>query len=247
MPEAFCEFETVRKKVLLSLWVLWEKKLPSDSQASFLLQWVRSISHRKTQKNRTHKVSERWWPLPLPLPRREGALSPRYPYKKDVGYLLSLIRANISSNALWPLYAGGVLEPHPQPLSEWRGEWSPRLPLLRCLRRDGDVPLACPLYRYSLTPNVQHLTTNKANHQHLTLITEHPSLAVTLCELCMPKAFCELEMCAKRLSELCALCERKISPRLSSVFFFLTEEHRRTERTNFHRDIKSTDITERYS
>ena len=29
MPEAFCEFETVRKKVLLNLWVLWEKKLPS--------------------------------------------------------------------------------------------------------------------------------------------------------------------------------------------------------------------------
>ena len=48
-----------------------------------------------------------------------------------------------------------------------------------------------------------------ANHQHLTTITQHPSLAVTLCELCMPKAFCELEMCAKRLSELCALCERK--------------------------------------
>ena len=51
----------------------------------------------------------------------------------------------------------------------------------------------------------------------------------------------------QKLRELCALCERKISPRLSSVFFFLTEEHRRTERTNFHRDIKSTDITERYS
>ena len=28
----------------------------------------------------------------------------------------------------------------------------------------------------------------------------------------MPKAFCELEMCAKRLSELCALCERKKCP-----------------------------------
>ena len=27
MPEAFCGFETVRKKVLLDLWVLWEKKL----------------------------------------------------------------------------------------------------------------------------------------------------------------------------------------------------------------------------
>ena len=27
MPEAFCEFETVRKKGLLNLWDLWEKKL----------------------------------------------------------------------------------------------------------------------------------------------------------------------------------------------------------------------------
>ena len=36
----------------------------------------------------------------------------------------------------------------------------------------------------------------------------------------MPKAFCGLETCAKMLSELCALCERKISPRLSSVFYF---------------------------
>ena len=27
MPEAFCGFETVRKKILLSLWVLWEKIL----------------------------------------------------------------------------------------------------------------------------------------------------------------------------------------------------------------------------
>ena len=29
MPEAFCEFEIVRKKVLLSLCVLWEKKIPN--------------------------------------------------------------------------------------------------------------------------------------------------------------------------------------------------------------------------
>ena len=65
-------------KVLLNLWVLWEKnlptnlyvhlkppwtlcalwekKLPKNSQAPFLLQWVRSISHRRTQKNRTHKA-----------------------------------------------------------------------------------------------------------------------------------------------------------------------------------------------
>ena len=54
----------------------------------------------------------------------------------------------------------------------------------------------------------------------------------------MPEAFCELEMCAKRLSELCALCERKNSPAsliglISSRWcvLFLTEEHRRTEHT----------------
>ena len=29
MPEAFCEFETVRNNALLDLWVLWEKNLPS--------------------------------------------------------------------------------------------------------------------------------------------------------------------------------------------------------------------------
>ena len=30
-------------------------------------------------------------------------------------------------------------KPHPQPLSDWRGEWSSRLPLLRYLCRDGDI------------------------------------------------------------------------------------------------------------
>ena len=59
MPEAFCEFETVRKKVLLNLWVLWEKKIPSKSHRHYLIEWVRSISHRITQMNRTHKVSQR--------------------------------------------------------------------------------------------------------------------------------------------------------------------------------------------
>ena len=49
------------------------------------------------------------------------------------------------------------------------------------------------------------------------------SLAVTLCDLCMPKAFCELELCAKMLSELCALCERKTSPASFANVLFLTE------------------------
>jgi len=39
MPEAFCGIETVRKNVLLYLWALWEKKLPSEFRSC-------SISHR---------------------------------------------------------------------------------------------------------------------------------------------------------------------------------------------------------
>ena len=35
--------------------------------------------------------------------------------------------------------------------------------------------------------------TSTAIHQHLTPITQHPSLAVTFCEICMPKAVCEFE------------------------------------------------------
>ena len=50
------------------------------------------------------------------------------------------------------------------------------------------------------------------------------------------------------------LCERRNSPATFVVIIssrgcvpFLTDLHRRTEHTNFHRDIKSTDFTERYS
>ena len=39
----------------------------------------------------------------------------------------------------------------------------------------------------------------------------------------MPKAFCVLETCAKMLSELCALCERKNSPACLKNVLFLTE------------------------
>ena len=41
--------------------------------------------------------------------------------------------------------------------------------------------------------------------------------------------------------------ERKKSPLRVSNNLSLTENHRRTEHTGFHRDIKSTDFTEPYS
>ena len=51
MPEAFCEFEIVRKKVLLSLWVLWEKNLPTASLKRFFLTDL----HRGTEHTAFHR------------------------------------------------------------------------------------------------------------------------------------------------------------------------------------------------
>ena len=74
------------------------------------------MSHRRIQKNRIQGGQSKCWPLPRPLlapppspPRREGEWSPRYPYGLDVGCLLPLIGIYDSWNALWYLYAGGLL------------------------------------------------------------------------------------------------------------------------------------------
>ena len=61
---------------------------------------------------------------------------------------------------------------------------------------------------------------HQVNRYHRTL---QPPLAITFCEFCMPKAFCGLELCAKMLSELCVLCERKNSPASLKNVLFLTD------------------------
>ena len=63
-----------------------------------------------------------------------------------------------------------------------------------------------------------------------------PTLAVTLCELCMPEAFCGLEMCAKKLRELCVLCERKTYPHTPTMFFF---SQNNTEEQNTQRPTET--------
>ena len=40
--------------------------------------------------------------------------------------------------------------------------------------------------------------TSITNHQHLTLITQHPPLVITFCDICMPEAFCGFETVRKR-------------------------------------------------
>ena len=77
----------VRKKALLTLWALWEKKLPSVLFVCSIIERVRSISHRRTQMNRTHSIPQR-------------------PCGRQISQNLTAI---FSWNALWSLYAEGLL------------------------------------------------------------------------------------------------------------------------------------------
>ena len=66
----------------------------------------------------------------------------------------------------------------------------------------------------------------------------------SVCSKCAPKTSVNS---VRSVREKNVLCERKNSPRQFSNVLFLTDLHRRTEHTAFHRDIKSTDFTEPYS
>ena len=79
--------QTVRKKPPWTLYALWEIILPSELLMYHLIEWVHSLSHRFTQKNRTHRVSQR-------------------PCGRQIAQNITPI---FSSNVLWILYAGGVL------------------------------------------------------------------------------------------------------------------------------------------
>ena len=136
---------------------------------------------QRTQKNRIHRVQSKWWPLPRPLPRREGEWSPRYPYGLDVGCFLPPYGIFISNNALWTLYAEGVL-------------WA-----RNCAQ--------------------------KCSVNSVRSVREKNTLR------------------ERKNSPACCFCVVSYS---GSVLF-LTEKHRWTEHTAFHRDIKSTDFTEPYS
>ena len=77
-----------------------------------------------------------------------------------------------------------------------------------------------------------------ANPQHLMPNTQHPPLAITLCELCMPEAFCGLETVRlKPPWPPCALWEKNISsikekpPHCESQAFF---SHRFTQKNRTH-------------
>ena len=59
----------------------------------------------------------------------------------------------------------------------------------------------------------------------------------------MPKAFCGLERCAKRLSELCALCERK-TPHCEYPTIFLSQKITEEQNTQTFTETLSQPITQ---
>ena len=99
-----------------------------------------------------------------------GKRLPRNPYKKEV---------------TTPNTAG----PSPDPSPGGKGSDHRDTPMRK-------RPLPLPLPRRE---GRNHRDTPMANHQHLTTITQHPSLAVMICELCMPEAFCGLEIVRQKV------------------------------------------------
>ena len=96
--------------------------------------------------------------------------------------------------------------------------------------------------------------TEEQNSQRCTETLSQPiaqsitaNISSKVCDICRLLAgVCGFSLFAERLLFICEnLWERKIPT--SPLCSFLTELHRRTEYTGFHRDIKSTDSTEHYS
>ena len=101
MPEAFCGFETVRKKALLNLWVLWEKEKSFVRErtpqrvtcVSSLREGVFYFSQKNTDEQNAQTFTET---LSQPITQNLTA-NTHHP------------TPFFSCNVLWPLYAEGLL------------------------------------------------------------------------------------------------------------------------------------------
>ena len=168
---------------------------------------------------------------------------------------LTYITPNESYNVLWTLYAEGLL-------------WDRNCAQKGSVNSVGSVRERTPQElssALSLTVGAFYFSqiyTDEQNTQRATETLSQPisqSVTANLSWKASVTSVCRRpsvgsKLCAKMLRELCVLCERKNSPAWEknlpphvSNFLFLTEKHRWTEYTKAHRDIKSTDFTERYS
>ena len=122
---------------------------------------------------------------------------------------------------LWPLYAEGVL-------------WARNCAQMSSVRSVSSVREKTPQRVVCVSSHIEgafffsQKNTDEQNTQGFTETSSQPisqSLTANVSWKASVNSVCRRrsvgsKLCAKMLSELCALCERKISPRLSSVFFF---------------------------
>ena len=170
------------------------------------------------------------------------------------------LTAIFSYNVLWILYAGGVL---------WVRNvgWNVLLNLWVLWEKNLSTTLKCFLFLTEEHRRTEHTKAHKdsgpspdpspggkgSDHRDTPIRRISAlccpllvsTIVLKLCDVCMPEAFCELEMCAKRLSKLCALCERKKYPSRKKKLpseshrHFLIERvhsfsHRRTQKNRTH-------------
>ena len=247
MPEAFCGIEIERKKGPLNLWVLWEKKLPSVKEKP--PQRVTCVS--------SHRVGASYFSQIYT--EEQNTQRPTETLSQPISQNLT---ATFSSNALWTLYAGGLL---------WARNCAQKCSVnsVRSVRDKTPQQVVCVSSHRVGAFFFSQKNTEEQNTQHSTETLSQPiSQSVTaifswnVLWYLYAGGLLWVRNCAQKDSvksvssvrERNTLCERRNSPATFVVIIssrgcvlFLTEVHRRTEHTAFHRDIKSTDNTERYS
>ena len=173
------------------------------------------------------KLSKTQLPLPRPHPRRKRECSPRYPCEEDTRLVLSLIAIYNSWNALWTLYAGGVL---------WarnvrqKAQWT----LCALWEKNLSTTLKCFLFLTEEHRRKEHTKAHKdsghspdhspggkgSDHRDTPIRRISPlccpllvsTIVLTLCDICMPEAFCGIETVRKWvLLNLWALWEKEMS------------------------------------
>ena len=139
MPKAFCEFETVRNNALLDLWVLWEKKLSKncvsrpigvtshitplpageglgEGPLSCGLETVRQKCSVNSVCSVREKTPQRFVCVLYHTvvafffsQKNTDEQNTQRPTETLSQPITQNLTATFSSNALWTLYAGGVL------------------------------------------------------------------------------------------------------------------------------------------
>ena len=246
MPEAFCGLEMCAKSSVNSVRSVREKTIQQLSSILSHMEGAFYFSQKNTEEQNTQRPTET---LSQPISQN--------------------LTATFSYNVLWYLYAEGVLwDQNCAQQGSVRSVSSVRERNILRERRNSPASLiglisyrGCVLF---LTENTEEQNTQGSTEtlsqpisQNLTATFSWNVLWILYAGGLLWVRNVRQKRSVKSVSsvrERNVLCERKNYPAsliglISSrgCVLFLTEKHRWTEHTAFHRDIKSTDFTEPYS